>query len=461
MLDPDAARRILGEALRNGGDLAEIYLEDRTSLSLELEESKIERALRGADRGAGIRVFYGDTAAYAYTDDLATPSLLRAARATASVAKGSSRTRVLDFTRFSSLLEFPIEKPFDSLSEREKAELLHRIDQVARGYDPRVSQVQAGYLEYRQQVWIYNSQGLWAEDDRKIVEIRIVVMAQDKGVIQTIHSGIGAQSGLELFERIDPLAEAQELAQSAVRMLDARPAPAGEMPVVMSNAWGGVLFHEACGHALEADFINQGSSVFAGRVGEKVASSLITLIDDSTLPARRGSFRFDDDGTPSQPTVLIEQGVLKGYMWDLAEARKTKAHSTGNGRRESFRYLPLPRMTNTFIAPGDRDPEEIIGSVKRGLYVKRLGGGQADVAKGDFVFSVTEGYLIEDGKITAPIRGANLVGNGPAILSEIDMVGSDFEMDKGFGRCGKGQMVPVGVGQPTLRIPKIIVGGTE
>jgi TldD protein len=267
--------------------------------------------------------------------------------------------------------------------------------------------------------------------------------------------------GLELLDRVDVLAEAREAAASAVRMLEARPAPAGPMPVVMNHGWGGVLFHEACGHALEADFVMQGASVFAGRLGEQVASPLITLIDDATLPARRGSFRFDDEGTPSERTVLIERGVLKEYMWDLAQARRAHRLSTGNGRRQSFRYLPMPRMTNTFIEAGESDPQDILRSVQRGLYVKMLGGGQADTARGDFVFSVNEGYLIEDGKITSPVRGATLIGNGPAILREISMVGFDLELDKGLGRCGKGQHVPVSVGQPTLLIPKITVGGTE
>ncbi len=244
-------------------------------------------------------------------------------------------------------------------------------------------------------------------------------------------------------------------------MLDARPAPAGEMPVVMNHGWGGVLFHEACGHALEGDFINQGVSVFSGRLGEQVASPLITLVDDATLPERRGSFRFDDDGTCSQRSVLIERGVLKGYMWDLGQARRANQRSTGNGRRQSFRHLPMPRMTNTFIEAGSSEPEDILRSVKKGLYVKMLGGGQADTAKGDFVFSVSEGYLIEDGRLTAPVRGATLIGNGPEVLQEIAMVGHDLELDKGLGVCGKGQRVPVSVGQPTLLLPCITVGGTE
>lgn len=460
MIPRDIASRVLVESLKNGGDLSEIYVEDRQSINLSLEDSKVEKTVRGVDRGAGVRIFYGNTATYAYTDDLSLESLLHTAREASSAARGSSKVQVLEFTRSGSPLDFPLEKPFDTMGEREKAQLLHDIDQVARGYDPRLSQVQARYKEYSLRVWIYNSEGHWAEDERNIVEVYIAALAQKDGLVQRAFTAVGGQSGLELLDRLDPLLEAREAAKSAVKMLEAQPPPAGEMTVVMGPGWGGVLFHEACGHALEADFVNQGASIFAGRLGEQVASPLITLIDDSTLPARRGSFRFDDDGTPSQRTVLIENGVLREYMWDLAQARKANYRSTGNGRRQSFRYLPMPRMTNTFIAAGESDPDQIIRSVKKGLYVKMLGGGQADVAKGDFVFSVSEGYLIEDGKLTAPVRGATLIGNGPKILTEIDMVGHNLELDKGLGMCGKGQKLPVSVGQPTLRIPSITVGGT-
>ena len=332
---------------------------------------------------------------------------------------------------------------------------------MARAYNPHVSQVIAGYGELRRRVWIFNSEGLYVEDDRYMVEVRVMVLAQKNGVIQRASQGFGGQMGMELFDANNPEAISRELAEAAVKMLDARPAPAGEMTVVINNGWGGVLFHEACGHAMEADFVSKGSSAYTGMVGQRVASPLITAVDDGTIPGRRGSLRFDDDGTPSSRTVLIEKGVLKEYMWDLVEARRMKRESTANGRRQSFRHIPIPRMTNTYIAAGPHDPEEIIRSVQKGLYVKRLGGGQADIAKGDFVFSVTEGYLIEDGKLTAPVRGATLMGNGPKVLSEIDMVGTDFALDPGRGRCGKGQWVRVSVGQPTVRIPRLTVGGTS
>ncbi|MBI3286432.1 MAG: TldD/PmbA family protein [Chloroflexi bacterium] len=461
MIGPHTAQRVLEAALANGADLAELYLEDRASLNLSLEDSRVEGAVRGADRGAGVRAFYGNTAAYAYTDDLELESLLRAARAAAAAAnRGHRQQPVLDLTRSPSTLDFPVEKPFEVWPEREKSALLHRIDAAARGYDPRIVQVSATYSEYSHRVWVFNSEGRWAEDERNIVEVSINVTARANSILQQARAGFGGQMGLELFERRDAQAEAREVAESAVKMLNARPAPAGEMTVVMRNGWGGVLFHEACGHALEADFINRGTSIFAGRLGQVVASPLITLLDDATVPARRGSYRFDDDGTPAQQTVLVERGRLTEYMWDLAEARRAGRRSTGNGRRESYRYLPIPRMTNTFIAAGESDPQEIMRSVDKGLYVARLGGGQANVAKGDFVFSVTEGYLLEEGVITAPVRGATLIGNGLKVLAEIDMVGSDLELDRGQGRCGKGQWVPVSVGQPTLRVPRLTVGGT-
>jgi TldD protein len=287
------------------------------------------------------------------------------------------------------------------------------------------------------------------------------VTAQRGDVRQTIGNGVGGQMGLELLERQDPVAAVLEAAKSAVLMLDARPAPAGEMMVVINNGWGGVLFHEACGHCMEADFVNKGASAYGGLIGERVGPDFLSAYDDGTLPGRRGSYRFDDEGTPSQRTVLIENGILRDYMWDLTEARRAGRPSTGNGRRQSFRHMPMPRMTNTFIGPGPHDPEEIIRSVKKGLYAKHLGGGQVEIGRGDYVFAVTEGWLIEDGKLTVPVRGASLVGNGPQTLREMDMIGTDWALDPGIGTCGKWQSARVSVGQPTVRVPKLVVGGTE
>jgi TldD protein len=272
---------------------------------------------------------------------------------------------------------------------------------------------------------------------------------------------LGGQIGLELLDQKDPVSAIVDAAESAVIMLDSRPAPAGEMTVVINNGWGGVLFHEACGHCLEADFITQGASAYAGLIGQRVGLDFLTAIDDGTIPGRRGSLRFDDEGTPTQRTILIENGILKEFMWDLTEARRANRKSTGNGRRQTFRHMPMPRMTNTYIDAGPHDPEEIIRSVKRGLFAKKLGGGQVEIGRGDYVFSVTEGWLIEDGKLTAPVRGATLVGNGPDTLRQMDMIGNDVALDPGIGMCGKFQSARVSVGQPTVRVPKLTVGGTE
>jgi len=461
MIPKETASKVLAAAMKTGADLAEIYVEDKVSTSLRLIDEKLEQAVRGEDRGAGVRVFFGNLVTYAYTEDLSEASLLNAAASASAAGSGSSNGHIIDLTERKSPLKFVIEKPFDTLSIAEKAKILTDVDAKARAYSSRVSQVTARYGELRRRVWIYNSDGVAVEDDRNIVEFAMGVVAQKDELIQQAFGGFGGQLGMELFDTNDPIALSDELAESAVKMLDARPLPAGEMTVVMGNGWGGVLFHEACGHQMEADFITKGTSAYTGRVGEKVAHELITAIDDGTIPGRRGSIRFDDDGVDSARNVLIENGVLKDYMWDLVEARRAGRASTGNGRRESYRHMPMPRMTNTYIDRGPHDPQEIIESVDYGLYVKNMGGGQADIARGDYVFSITEGYLIENGKLTAPVRGATVAGNGPQTLSQIDMVGNDFALDPGFGTCGKGQAARVSVGQPTVRIPKAMVGGTE
>jgi TldD protein len=462
MIPTETVNRVLKTALQNGGDLAEVYLENIETLNLSLDDGRLEKATQGNDIGGGVRVFYGNTAAYAYTDDLSETALSEAARAAAAAARGTNEPRVaVDLTRTQSSLDFPVERPFGEMSTAEKAAILRQMDATARAYSPYISQVQAVYNQTRRRVWIYNSDGLWVEDDRQILEFGTAVTAQRDDTIQRMITGLGGQMGLELLDGKDPVAMAQEAAESAVIMLDARPAPAGEMPVVISNGWGGVLFHEACGHCMEADFVTKGASAYTGLVGERVGPDFLTAIDDGTIPGRRGSIRFDDEGTPSHRTVLIENGILKKYMWDLTEARRVGRKSTGNGRRQTFRHMPMPRMTNTYIDAGPHDPEEIIRSVKKGLYAKRLGGGQVEIGRGDYVFGVTEGYLIEDGQLTAPVRGATLVGNGPDTLKQMDMIGTDVALDPGRGTCGKGQAARVSVGQPTVRVPKLTVGGTE
>jgi len=461
MISHDLAARVLGEALKTGGDFAELYVEDVKQLRLGLDDSRLEQAVRGADRGAGVRVFFGMMATYAYTDSLDEESLLNAARAAAAAGKDSAKTQVIDLTERKNAVVSPVEKPFDTLSIEEKASLLSKIDETGRAYDPKIAQVSASYLERSRKVWIYNSEGVYANDDRNFVEMRIGVIAKDGTQLQRAGEGFGAQSGLELLDKNDVIEAVNNAAESAIKMLDAKPAPAGEFTVVMCNGWGGVLFHEACGHQMEADFVTQGGSAYSGKVGEQVASPIITAIDDGTIPGRRGTIRFDDEGTPSQRTTLIEKGVLKEYMWDLTEARRVgRDGSTGNGRRESFRHMPMPRMTNTFIDQGESDPEDIIKSTKHGIYIKSMSGGQADIAKGDFVFNAKEAYMIEDGVLTTPLKGATVAGNGPKVLMEIDMVGNDLALDPGQGMCGKGQRARVSVGQPTVRLPKVTVGGT-
>ncbi len=462
MISKELAQKVLAEALRTGADLAEIYVEDVVSLNLGLEDSRLERAIRGADRGAGVRVFFGNLVTYAYTDILDEPSLMNAAKAAAAAGSSSSKTRVIDLTERKSPLEYPVEKSFDTMSIQDKAALLSKMDETARAYSPSIVQVTAGYLELRRHIWLFNSNGLQVEDDRYFTEMRGGVVARKNGTLQQIREGFGGRIGLELLERNDAIAKIREMSESAVKMLDAKPCPAGDMTVVMCNGWGGVLFHEACGHQMEADFITKGSSAYTGKIGQQVANPIITAVDDGTIPGRRGSLKFDDDGTPAQRTVLIEKGILKEYMWDLVEARRVgRDMSTGNGRRESYRHMPMPRMTNTFIDSGESDPQEIIESTPKGIYIKGMAGGQADIARGDYVFNATEAYLIENGKLTTPLRGATVFGNGPKTLMQIDMVGNDLALDPGMGMCGKMQSARVSVGQPTIRIPSATVGGTD
>lgn len=461
MISKESASKILAEGLKTGADFAEIYIEDVSQLRLGLDDSRLEQAIRGTDRGAGIRLFFGNLVTYAYTDVLTEESMLSAAKSAASAGTSSNKNQVIDLTEKTSSLDFDIKKAFDNLSIDDKATILRQIDEVGRAHNPLIAQVFAWYMERSRKVWIYNSEGLYVHDNRDFVEMGMGVIAQKDGILQQAYNGFGGQVGLELLDNNDPIEKIKEAADSAVRMLDAKPAPAGEMTVVLPNGWGGVLFHEACGHQMEADFITNGASAYANKIGEVVASPIVTAIDDGTIPGRRGSIRFDDDGTPSNRTVLIEKGVLKEYMWDKVEARRVgRDASTGNGRRQSYRHMPMPRMTNTFIDAGEHDPQEIIENTKRGIFVKSMAGGQADIAHGDFVFNATEAYLIEDGKLTAPLRGATFTGNGPEVLKEIDMVGTDLALDPGMGMCGKGQSARVSVGQPTIRLPRVMVGGT-
>ena len=457
LVDPELAERVLAAALGRGGDLAELYCEERSGLSVSVDESRLERPQQGRELGAGVRVVSGETTYFAHVDGLAEEDLMRAATAAAAALSGErAEPHALAAAQPPILQEIAV-APAEVPAER-KAELLRAADDSARSAGDAVTQVQASYSEGRRRVAVANSQGLHATDDRTRVRLGVQVVARRDGVVETGFETLGGHRG---FELVEGAAEeiASQAANKALTLLGADPAPAGAMPVVVGGGFGGVLFHEMTGHGLEADAVQKGASVYAQRLGEKVAEPIVTAYDDGSLPGEWGTNAIDDEGTPTRRTAVIEEGVLTSYLYDLLRARKDGAESTANGRRESFRHLPIPRMTNTYIAPADATPEEMIAEVERGFYAVSFGGGQVDPATGDFVFGVSEGYLIEGGKVTRPCRGATLIGNCLEALAGIDAVGSDFEMKTGF--CGKGgQRVPVGTGQGHVRIRELTVGGT-
>ncbi|WP_406676366.1 TldD/PmbA family protein [Moorella sp. ACPs] len=451
-------KAILEAALAEGGDFAEIFLERRRTTSISCEDNKIERVISGLDQGAGIRVIAGENTAYGYSNDLSRESLIQTATLVGKALQSRPQPREISFKRPQAQVEFTIKKRPDQVPVAEKVALVQRANEAARAVDKRITQVTVGYGDVIQEVTIANSDGILVDDERVRCRFVVNAVATDGKVIQTGFESAGGHQGWELFESVNPEEKARQAARRAVMMLEARPAPAGKMPVVMAGEAGGTMIHEACGHGLEADLVQKQLSVYAGKKGQKVASDLITVIDDPTIPGKYGSYRFDDEGTPGQKTVLIENGILKDYIYDYLTARKENRRSTGNGRRESYQDRPIPRMTNTFIAPGKDDPEAILRETKHGLLVKRMGGGQVNTTNGDFVFDVAEGYLIQDGKIGPAVRGATLTGNGPEVLKIIDRVGSDLGFS--LGTCGKdGQGVPVGDAQPTIRIPEMVVGG--
>lgn len=460
MLDHDVLERTLGHALRHGGDFAEVFAEDRRSSSARLDDGKVEEMVSGRDRGAGIRVVRGDTTGFAHTADLSEDGLRRAAEAAAAAASGDGGG-----ARTVALTERPSSRPHavnvfpDDVPKARKVELLTRADAAARAESSSISSVTASYADSRRRILVANSDGLLTGDDQVRTRFMVQCVASGDTGMQTGYEGPGRTLGFELFDEFDPEEVARQAARRATVLLDAVPAPSGRLPVVLKKGAGGVLFHEACGHGLEADLVRKDASVFAGRVGEQVASPLVTLVDDGTYAREWGTFAIDDEGAPARRNVLIDKGVLTDYMWDLVRARKDGRESSGNGRRETYQHLPMVRMTNTFLLPGESDPDDIIRDVEYGIYCVQLGGGQVNTATGDFVFGVTEGYLIEGGKVTSPIRAAQLIGNGPEALTMIDAVGNDF--DTWAGTCGKsGQGVPVSSGQPTLRVRELTVGGT-
>jgi TldD protein len=456
--------RYLAAALSEGGDYADLYFEHTTSSSLLLDESLVKTAAEGISVGCGVRVLAGEQTGYAYTDDLAPEKIVKVGKIAARIASGPARVSSVGLSTVEPIHNFyPVVSPSTERDLSEKLDLVLRADRAARGYDARIKQVRITYGDQIRHVLVAGLDGKVVTDFQPLVRLGVFAIAQEGNKLQSGSSGGGGRVSLEFFEgERSPEHFAKEAARQAIIQLEAREAPAGEMEVVLGPGWPGILLHEAVGHGLEADFNRKEISAFSGRIGQRVASELCTVIDDGTIPTRRGSINVDDEGAPTQKTVLIEKGILRGYLEDKLSATILKATTTGNGRRESYAHIPMPRMTNTYMLAGSDDPQEIVQSVKRGLYAVNFGGGQVDITNGKFVFSASEAYLIEDGKITAPVKGATLIGDGPSVLTRVTAVGNDLKLDPGIGTCGKeGQSVPVGVGIPTIKIRQLTVGGTS
>jgi len=457
LVAPELAERIVERALARGGDFAELYAERRSGLAMSIDESRVEDVQGGSEEGAGVRVVSGTTAHFAHVDGLGEADLVRAADEASSALRGERGQAVALTAR--EVEPQPIARRPEQVPAERKAELLRELDERGRAAGSEIVQFSGSYGEARREVAVANSAGVYASDDRTRVRLAAQAVARRNDTVETGFETLGAHRGFELLED-DPARIADRASGQALTLLDAGPAPAGSMTVVVGGGFGGVLFHEMTGHGLEADHVQKGASVYADRLGEPVAEPLLYAYDDGRLPNEWGTDSIDDEGTPSQKTMLIEEGRLVSLLYDRLRAERDGAEPTGNGRRESFRHLPIPRMTNTYIAPGEADPEEIIAEVGSGFYAVSFAGGQVEPASGDFVFGVSEGYLIEDGKVTRPCRGATLIGNCLDALAAIDAVGSDFEIKTGY--CGKGgQRVPVGTGQGHVRIRSMTVGGTK
>lgn len=461
-LDESSLSKTLGSMMRGGVDYADLYFEVSRHESWSLEDGIIREGSFSLDQGVGVRATSGEKTGFAYSDELMMPALLQAAGAARAIARQGQDKRVQAWSRAKVTPLYPSEDPTTSISDSQKTTLLSEIDAATRAIDKRVEQVMINLASSQDLILVVASDGTMAADVRPLIRLNVSVILEQDGRREQGYAGGGARTSLNYFLDGDiPLEFAREAVRQAIVQLEAVSAPAGTMPIVLGPGWPGILLHEAVGHGLEGDFNRKGTSAFSGKLGKKVASSLCTIVDDGTIPDRRGSLSVDDEGTPGQYTVLVEGGVLKGYMQDKLNARLMGVESTGNGRRESFAHIPMPRMTNTYMLAGPHDPEEIIASVKKGIYAPNFGGGQVDITSGKFVFSASEAYLIEKGKVTTPIKGAMLIGDGPEALNKISMVGNDLQLDSGVGTCGKeGQSVPVGVGQPTLKIDEITVGGT-
>src|SRR5438067_577419 len=460
MIEESVLQRVLGSALRSGGEFAEVFAEDERASSAGLDDGKVEELTSGRDRGAGIRVVRGDTTGFAHTSDLSETGLRTAAAAAAAAARGGGGgVREVALSRREVTVPHEVKVLPQDVPKAAKVELLQRAENAARAEGGAVRQVSALTADSRRRILIANSDGVLVDDDQVRTRFMVQCVATGDTGMQTGFEAPGRTIGFKLYDEIDVEDVARTAARRALEMLKARPAPSGKVPVVLKRGAGGVLFHEACGHGLESDLVGKDASVFRGRVGEQVASPLVTLVDDGTYAREWGTYAVDDEGNPARRNTLIENGVLTDYMWDFLRARKEGRQSSGNGRRQSYQHLPMVRMTNTYVLAGEEDPDEIIRQTQHGVYCVQLGGGQVNTATGDFVFGITEAYMIENGEITDPIRSANLIGNGPEVLQGIDAAGHDF--DTWTGMCGKdGQSVPVSSGQPTVRVREMTIGGT-
>ena len=462
-LDASGLERTFGTLLGPGIDFGDLYFQHARRENWTVEDGIVKDGAHSIEQGVGVRAISGEKTGFAYSDDINAQALIEAANSARAIARDGSAHGARALVPGHGRALYAAEDPIDGIGNEDKVETLRRLDRLLRAADPRVKQVMVSLAGGVDTILVARSDGVLAADVRPLVRINVQVIVEQNGRRESGYAGGGGRySYAELFSGGKPEAWAREALRQALVNLDAIDAPAGVMPVVLGSGWPGVLLHEAVGHGLEGDFNRKGTSTYAGRIGQRVASPGVTIVDDGTLQGRRGSLNIDDEGTPTNCTTLIEDGVLVGYMQDTLNARLMGMTPTGNGRRESFAHLPMPRMTNTYMRAGTHDPEEMIRSVKRGLYAVNFGGGQVDITSGKYVFSATEAYMIEDGRVTAPVKGATLIGNGPETMQRVKMIGHDLALDAGVGVCGKdGQSVPVGVGQPSLLIDQITVGGTQ
>jgi TldD protein len=461
LVDDALLAKLIGVALERGGDFADLFFEYRRSSAIAMEDGRVRNVSGGIDMGVGVRVVQGEAVGYAFAESIDPEEMIRAAQTASRIAQGGGKAQAVRVRTREVPSRYPVHREVVDIAGIDKVELLRRADAAARKVSKKIIRVDASIVSVHKEILVVDSHGWVAYDQQPMVRFGTSVIARNRTRTESGSSGGGGRLGLSYFERVSPEEHGREAARVALVNLDSRPAPAGSMPVVLAAGDSGILLHEAVGHGLEADFNRKRTSNYTDRIGERVASPGVTVIDDPTLPGSRGSIDVDDEGVTGDAEVLIEDGILRGYMHDRISARFFGRKRSGSGRRESFRDVPMPRMTNTLMSAGQDDPEDIIRSVKRGVFAKKFSGGQVNISNGDFVFSLTEGYLIEDGKLTAPLRGANLIGNGPEALTTVSMIGNDFSLSDGMWTCGKdGQSVPVGVGMPTIKLDRLTVGGT-